>query len=69
MGPRLGILARMVDLTPDLLRQQARLAGFDWTEAELERLQGIVSRALEALARLEQLPLRDVEPTTQYRIL
>jgi Asp-tRNA(Asn)/Glu-tRNA(Gln) amidotransferase C subunit len=59
----------MAELTPELLQQQARLAGFDWTEAEVERLRGIVTRAFEALARLEQLPLHDVEPTTQYRVL
>jgi hypothetical protein len=59
----------MAELTPDLLQQQARLAGFAWTQAELEALRGVVTRALEALARLEQLPLREVEPTTQYRVL
>jgi hypothetical protein len=59
----------MAELTPEHLRQQARLAGFDWTEAEVERLRDIVARAFEALARLELLPLRDVEPTTQYRVL
>jgi Asp-tRNA(Asn)/Glu-tRNA(Gln) amidotransferase C subunit len=69
VGPGLGILPRMAELTTDLLKQQARLAGFDWTEAEVEHLRGIVSRAFDALARLEQLPLRDVEPTTQYRVL
>jgi Asp-tRNA(Asn)/Glu-tRNA(Gln) amidotransferase C subunit len=59
----------MAEITSELLRQQARLAGFDWTEAEVEKLRGIVARAFEALARLEQLPLHDVEPTTQYRML
>jgi hypothetical protein len=59
----------MAEITTDLLKQQAYLAGFDWTDAEVERLRGIVGRAFEALARLEQLPLRDVEPTTQYRVL
>jgi Asp-tRNA(Asn)/Glu-tRNA(Gln) amidotransferase C subunit len=69
VGPRLGILPRMAEITSELLRQQARLSGFDWTEAEVEKLRGIVARAFEALARLEQLPLHDVEPTTQYRML
>jgi Asp-tRNA(Asn)/Glu-tRNA(Gln) amidotransferase C subunit len=53
----------------DSLRRSAQVAGFDWSDAELEAIRGAVERALESLARLERLPLGDVEPTTQYRVL
>jgi Asp-tRNA(Asn)/Glu-tRNA(Gln) amidotransferase C subunit len=57
--------------TTDLesLRHAARLAGFDFTAADLEPLRPAIERALQALARLEALPLSDVEPLTQYRIV
>lgn len=53
----------------DTLRRAARLAGFDFTEAEMETLRPAVERALQALERLEALPLASVEPVTQYRIV
>ena len=59
----------MKSVTLDTMRQIARLAGFDWTDAELEALRPALARALEALGRLEALDLSGVEPTTQYRIL
>jgi len=57
--------------TTDLesLRHAARLAGFDFTAADLEPLRPAIERALQALARLEALPLSDVEPLTQYRVV
>ena len=51
------------------LRRCARLAGFDWTDAELETIRPMVEASLRLLAGLETLPLEAVEPTTQYRIL
>jgi Asp-tRNA(Asn)/Glu-tRNA(Gln) amidotransferase C subunit len=59
----------MSDLSPDVLRQLVRLAGLECSEAELEALRGPAGRAQTALERLERLPLRDVEPATQYRVL
>ena len=50
------------------LRGAARLAGFDWTDAELEALRPVVEASLRLLAGLEHLPLDEVEPTTQYRL-
>jgi hypothetical protein len=50
------------------LRAGARLAGFDWTDAELDAIRPMVEASLRLLAELEELPLEDVEPTTQYRI-
>jgi len=47
----------------------SRLAGFDWSDAELEAIRPAVTRTLELLAGLEQVPLANVEPTTQYRVL
>jgi hypothetical protein len=53
----------------DALRAAARLAGFEWTDAELEAIRPMVEASLRLLAGLEELPLAEVEPTTQYRIL
>ena len=57
--------------TTDLesLRHAARLAGFDFTAADLEALRPAVERALQALERLEALPLGSVEPVTHYRVV
>lgn len=63
------MLPRVRDLDLATLRGWARLAGFDWPDAELEALRPALGRALQALERLESLPLADVEPATQYRIL
>jgi Asp-tRNA(Asn)/Glu-tRNA(Gln) amidotransferase C subunit len=51
----------------DTLRHGARLAGFDWTDAELEEIRPQVEATLRLLRALEAVPLGDTEPTTQYR--
>jgi len=51
------------------LRHAARLAGFDFSASDLEPLGPAIERALQALARLEALPLGSVEPVTQYRVV
>ena len=51
------------------LRQAARAAGFDFAETDLASIQTAVERALQALERLEALPLANVEPVTQYRVV
>ena len=56
-----------VDL--ESLRHAARLAGFDFAASDLEPLRPAVLRALQALERLEALPLASVEPVTQYRVV
>jgi hypothetical protein len=48
------------------LRSGARLAGFAWSDAELEEIRPQVEAALRLLAALESIPV-DAEPTTQYR--
>ena len=53
----------------DTLERAASLAGFDFTAADLEPLRPAVTRALQALGRLEALPLASVEPVTQYRVV
>ncbi|HXU91817.1 MAG TPA: hypothetical protein VFQ62_23425 [Methylomirabilota bacterium] len=60
-------MSQPIDLAA--LRASARLAGFDWSDAELEAIRPIVEASLRVLSGLEQLPLADVEPTTQYRML
>jgi len=59
----------MSNLDLDTLRRLADLAGFTWSEAELEAIRPALERALEGLERLEHLPLSNIEPTTQYRVL
>jgi len=58
-----------MDIDLATLKHAARLAGFDFTDAELEALRPGLARALDQLARLETLPLAGVEPATQYRML
>ena len=62
------MLARM-EISVELLKRTAALGGFDWSDAELEPIRPAVERLLEALARLEQLRLDNVEPTMQYRVI
>jgi len=52
----------------DALRAAARLAGFAWSDTQLEAIRPMVEASLRLLARLEELPLADVEPTTQFRM-
>jgi Asp-tRNA(Asn)/Glu-tRNA(Gln) amidotransferase C subunit len=49
------------------LRAGARLAGFSWTDAELEEIRPQVEAALRLLRVLEAVPVGDAEPTTHYR--
>jgi hypothetical protein len=56
-------------VTLDAMRSAMRLAGFAWSDAELDALRPGLERALASLDELERLPLGDTEPTTQYRVL
>ena len=51
------------------LRAAAHVAGFAFTDAELEALRPGLERAFEQLARLEQLPVATIDPAIQYRML
>jgi len=61
------MLGRM-DTTYDLptLRRAARLAGFEWTEAELQAILPAVEGTRVLLAALETLPVAGVEAATRY---
>jgi hypothetical protein len=59
----------MSTIDTDTLRGAARLAGFDFSASDLEPIRSAVERALQALDRLEALPLHSIEPVTQYRIV
>lgn len=50
------------------MKRMAAAGGFAWTDAELESIRPAVERLLDALERLERVPLGEVEPTTQYRV-
>lgn len=58
-----------MEISLETLKRLTRLAGFEWADAELEAIRPACERSLDLLARLEALPLADVEPATQYRIL
>jgi len=62
------MLARM-EISVESLKRLAVLGGFAWTDADLEPIRPAVERLLEALGRLEALPLGEIEPATQYRVL
>src|SRR5215510_14847383 len=57
-----GMLARM-EISVDSLRGSAALAGFAWTDAELEAIRPAVQRFVDSLAEMEKLPLGTIEPT------
>jgi Asp-tRNA(Asn)/Glu-tRNA(Gln) amidotransferase C subunit len=59
----------MITTDVQTLRHAARLAGFDFAASDLEPLRPAIERALQALERLEALPLASVEPVTQYRVV
>lgn len=62
------MLARM-DIDVATLRRSAALAGFDFTEAQLEALRPGLDRALEQLRQLEMMSVGALEPTTHFRML
>ena len=51
----------------ETLRRGARLAGFAWTDAELEEIRPQVEGVLRLMRALEAVPVGDGEPTTLYR--
>jgi Asp-tRNA(Asn)/Glu-tRNA(Gln) amidotransferase C subunit len=53
----------------DTLRRVARLAGFEFSESDLDALRPSIERALDALDRLQRSPLGAIEPVTQYRVI
>ena len=60
-------MSHPIDL--DSLRAATRLAGFAWSDTQLEAIRPMVEASLRLLNGLEELPVADVEPTTQYRML
>jgi Asp-tRNA(Asn)/Glu-tRNA(Gln) amidotransferase C subunit len=61
------MLARM-DIDAATLKRFVALAGFDFTEAEVEALRPGLDRALEQLRQLEMMTVGALEPTTHFRI-
>lgn len=59
----------MTSLTAAQLVQFAALSGFTFSAADLEPLRPAVERALDALQRLETLPVQAIDPAVQYRVL
>jgi Asp-tRNA(Asn)/Glu-tRNA(Gln) amidotransferase C subunit len=59
----------MTDAPTDLdtLRRGALLAGFAWSDAELEEIRPQVDAMLRMLRALEAVDVGAVEPTTHYR--
>jgi hypothetical protein len=61
-------MLRGMNIDVATLRRSAALAGFDFTEAELETLRPGLDRTLEQLRQLEILALGTLEPTTHFRM-
>jgi Asp-tRNA(Asn)/Glu-tRNA(Gln) amidotransferase C subunit len=59
----------MKPLTIDALRALARAQGLELSEAELAGLLPAVQAGRQMLSALDAVPLGDVEPTVQYRVL
>jgi Asp-tRNA(Asn)/Glu-tRNA(Gln) amidotransferase C subunit len=59
----------MSDLPMDIetLRRGAHLAGFAWSDAELEEIRPQVEALLHMLRALEAVDVGALEPTTHYR--
>ncbi len=62
------MLARVPAITADLMRRMAELAGYSWTDEELQAIALLVERSLARVDGLESLPLRDVEPGVYFRM-
>ena len=60
-----GVTIEPVDL--ETLRAGARLAGFTWSDAELEEIRPQVQAALRILRALDSADLSSTEPATHYR--
>ncbi len=58
---------RMEPLTLDLMSRIAALAGFSWTDEELQAIAPQLDRSLEALRTLDALPLQDTDLSTTFR--
>src|SRR5262249_53204534 len=55
-----------MEISLESLKRTAALAGFAWTDAELEAIRPAVQRLLESLGELERLDLGAAEPATPY---
>ena len=62
------MLARVPAITTDLMRRMAELAGYSWTDEELQAIALLVERSLARVDGLASLPLRDVEPGVHFRM-
>jgi hypothetical protein len=49
-----------------LMRRMAALAGYSWTDEELEAMAPLVTRTLAAVSKLELVRLADVEPSIRF---
>jgi Asp-tRNA(Asn)/Glu-tRNA(Gln) amidotransferase C subunit len=58
----------MTELSIPVMQRMAALAGFEWTDAELEALRPAVERSLALIKKLESIGLSETEPTTQFRM-
>jgi Asp-tRNA(Asn)/Glu-tRNA(Gln) amidotransferase C subunit len=59
----------MSDVLISVMRRMAALAGFEWTDEELEAVRATVERSLAVIEKLQSVPLAETEPVTQFRML
>jgi hypothetical protein len=69
MALHCSILAPMTPPTTDDLVRLAALGGVPLAAADVEALRPALARLLDALARLEALPVAALDPAVQYRML
>ena len=69
IGMGAAIHARMEPLTLDTLRTLAKAQGLDLRDGELAGLLPLVQAGRAMMDSLAGIPLADVEPSSQYRML
>ena len=58
----------MEALALDVMRRMAALAGYAWTDAELQAMAPLVARSLALFQKLESVQLGDLEPTSHFHM-
>jgi Asp-tRNA(Asn)/Glu-tRNA(Gln) amidotransferase C subunit len=58
----------MSELSLAVMRNLASLAGFAWTDEELEAVRPTVERSLAVIEKLDSVPLSETEPGAQFRM-
>jgi Asp-tRNA(Asn)/Glu-tRNA(Gln) amidotransferase C subunit len=58
----------MAGLDVERIRALARVQGFEWTDAEIEKLRPLAEAIVATLARLREVDLGPADPSVQFRM-